>query len=83
MSLGIELSQQVDCQQVVDIAKHACDAILAVYNTEVTTSLLQLAGVCVLSPNVPLLISATIQSWASNRHAAQVRDGLLHACCHA
>lgn len=35
MSLEINLKQQVDCQQVVGIAKQACEAILSVYNSEV------------------------------------------------
>jgi hypothetical protein len=35
MSLSIEFTQKVDCQDVVSIAKQACDAILQVYNSEV------------------------------------------------
>ena len=35
MSLSIQLTQQVDCQDVVSIAKQACEAILQVYNSEV------------------------------------------------
>lgn len=35
MALHIKLTQHVDCQQVVGIARAACDAILRVYNSEV------------------------------------------------
>ncbi len=34
MSLDIRLSQHVECQDVVDIARQACEAILKVYNGE-------------------------------------------------
>lgn len=35
MSLEVALTQRVDCAAVVAIAKQACEAILAVYNSEV------------------------------------------------
>lgn len=34
MSLDVSLSQHIDCQQVVAIARQACEAILKVYNSE-------------------------------------------------
>lgn len=37
MALHIKLTQHVDCQQVVGIARAACDAILRVYNSEAET----------------------------------------------
>ncbi len=39
MSLEVTLTQQVDCAAVVAIAKQACQAILAVYNSEVRRTL--------------------------------------------
>ena len=38
MSLDIKLTQHVDCQQVISIAKEASEAILRVYNSEVGAS---------------------------------------------
>ena len=35
MSLSIDLTQRLDCQDLVVIAKQACEAILQVYNSEV------------------------------------------------
>lgn len=35
VGLDIRITQRVDCQQVISLAKQACKAILQVYNSEV------------------------------------------------